>query len=259
MSRYVSLDVDGPVAVVGLDRPPMNALSSALLAELAQTAAEVDARRDIGAVVVYGGPKVFAAGADVKELAEFDLRTMIEMSAGLQGAIGSVAGIGKPVIAAVTGYALGGGLELALACDFRVIGDNVMVGLPEITLGIIPGWGGTQRLPRLVGPAKAKDLIYSGRLVGAEEAEAMGLVDRVVAPDDVRESAVAWARTLAAGPGLALRAAKSAVDAGLEVDLRSGLEIERQQFAGLFATKDKETGIRSFLENGPGQATFEGC
>jgi enoyl-CoA hydratase/carnithine racemase len=162
------------------------------------------------------------------------------------------------VIAAVRGFALGGGLELACACDLRVGGASARVGQPEILLGIIPGAGGTQRLSRLVGPARAKDLIFSGRFVDAEEALRIGLVDQVVAPDDVYTAARALVERYAGGPSYALRAAKEAIDRGLEVDLETGLEIERQAFTALFATRDRTTGMRSFVENGPGKAVFEG-
>jgi enoyl-CoA hydratase len=183
---------------------------------------------------------------------------MVDRSAGLQSACTAVSRIPKPVIAAVTGYALGGGCELSLCADFRVCGDNAKLGQPEILLGIIPGAGGTQRLPRLVGPAKAKDLIFSGRFVDAQEALAIGLVDRVVAPDDVYDAAVELVSRYANGPAFALRAAKEAIDSGLEVDLDTGLRIERHVFAGLFATEDRTIGMESFVANGPGKAEFTG-
>jgi enoyl-CoA hydratase/carnithine racemase len=176
----------------------------------------------------------------------------------LQAAFNAVAEIGKPVVAAVTGYALGGGLELALCADFRVLGEGAQVGQPEILLGLIPGAGGTQRLPRLIGPARAKDLIFSGRFVRADEALAIGLADRVVPDDQVYAVALELAARYGAGPPIALAAAKHAVDAGLGTDLRTGLEIERLGFAGLFGTEDARTGMRSFGENGPGKATFSG-
>ena len=183
---------------------------------------------------------------------------MAERDAALQAALNDVAAIPKPVVAAVTGYALGGGLELALCADFRVLGESAKVGQPEILLGVIPGAGGTQRLPRLIGPAKAKDLIFTGRQVTAAEALAIGLADRVVPDADVYQAARDLVAQYAAGPALALRAAKQAVNMGLEVDLATGLEIERLHFAGLFATADQKAGMRSFMENGPGKAVFEG-
>jgi enoyl-CoA hydratase/carnithine racemase len=246
------------IATIRLDRPPMNALSTAVQAEIAAAAAEVSADPQVRAVVIYGGEKVFAAGADVKEMSGLSYADMAARSRALQDSFTAVARIGKPVIAAITGYALGGGLELALCADFRVAGEGARVGQPEILLGLIPGAGGTQRLPRLIGPARAKDLIFTGRFVGAAEALAIGLVDQVVPDAEVETAAVAFAQRFAAGPAVALRAAKLAIDAGLETDLATGLEIERLHFSGLFATEDAQVGMRSFVENGPGKARFAG-
>jgi enoyl-CoA hydratase/carnithine racemase len=183
---------------------------------------------------------------------------MIGRAEGLQAALDALARLPKPVVAAITGYALGGGCELALTADFRVCGDNAKLGQPEILLGVIPGAGGTQRLARLVGPAKAKDLVFTGRFVDAAEALAIGLVDRVVAPDDVYSTAVEMAGRYAEGPALALRAAKLAIDGGLDGDLASGLRLETQLFTSLFATEDRAIGMASFVENGPGKAKFVG-
>ncbi len=258
MAEFVRLDVDGAVGTIRLDRPPMNALNAQVQEELRAAAAEATERADVRAVVVYGGPKVFAAGADVKEMAQAGYTDIVDRAADLQSAFTAVARIPKPVIAAVTGYALGGGCELSLCCDARVAGDNAKLGQPEILLGIVPGAGGTQRLPRLIGPSRAKDLVFTGRFVDAEEAARIGLVDRVVAPDDVYDAARAWAAQFATGPAYALRAAKEAIDAGLEVDLDTGLAIERAAFTGLFATEDRSIGMRSFVDSGPGKAEFVG-
>lgn len=258
MGELVRLEVADGVGTIRLERPPMNALSAQVQEEIRAAAAEAGARADVRAVVVYGGPKVFAAGADVKEMATWSYQQMVDRSVALQSAFTAVARIHKPTIAAITGYALGGGCELALCCDLRVAGDNAKLGQPEILLGIIPGAGGTQRLTRLVGPARAKELIFTGRFLDAEEALRIGLLDRVVAPDDVYDEALALARQLAVGPAYALRAAKEAIDRGLEVDLETGLEIERVQFAALFATEDRAIGMASFLEHGPGKAEFTG-
>ncbi|GDY56825.1 enoyl-CoA hydratase [Streptomyces violaceusniger] len=252
----MNLEVADGVATFRLDRPPMNALDIATQDRLRELAAEVTRRDDVRAVVVWGGEKVFAAGADIKEMREMDHAAMVVRSGDLQESFTAVARIPKPVVAAVTGYALGGGCELALCADFRIAAENAKLGQPEILLGLIPGAGGTQRLARLVGPAKAKDLIFTGRQVKADEALAMGLVDRVVPAEEVYEQAHAWAAKLAKGPAIALRAAKEAVDRGLETDLDSGFAIERSWFAGLFATEDREIGMRSFVEDGPGKATF---
>jgi len=259
VGELVQVEIDQAVATIRLDRPPMNALSAAVQDELGAAARQVSADPAVRAVVLYGGPKVFAAGADVREMSGLGFTEMAAAgSRRLQDTFRDLARIGKPVIAAVTGYALGGGLELALCADFRVLGQNAKVGQPEILLGIIPGAGGTQRLPRLVGPAKAKDMIYTGRFVDAAEALRIGLADRVVADDEVYETAREMAARYAAGPAVALRAAKEAIDRGLEADLDTGLEIERLNFAGLFATEDARAGMRSFLENGPGRASFSG-
>ena len=256
--EFVRLEVANGIGTIRLDRPPMNALNVQVQDELAAAAREATDRDDVRAVILYGGPKVFAAGADIKEMATMPYVDMVKRAGALQDSVTAVARIPKPVVAAVTGYALGGGCELALTADFRVCGDNAKLGQPEILLGIIPGAGGTQRLPRLVGPAKAKDIIYSGRFVGAEEALAIGLVDRVVAPDDVYDAAVEMVSRYANAAAFALRAAKEAIDEGIEVDLDTGLRIERKVFAGLFATEDRTIGMQSFVENGPGKAEFVG-
>jgi len=248
VSEFVRLEVDGGIGTIRLDRPPMNALNAQVQEEIRAAAAEATERRDVSAVVVFGGDKVFAAGADIKQMQQMGFTDMVDRSAALQSSLTAVAKIPKPTVAAITGYALGGGLELALCCDFRVCGDNAKVGQPEIQLGIIPGAGGTQRLPRLVGPSRAKDLIFSGRFVDAAEALAIGLVDRVVAPDDVYTAARELVGRYVGGPAYALRAAKEAVDRGLEVDLNTGLEVERLQFTALFATEDRATGMRAFVE-----------
>jgi len=258
MGEFVRVERDAAIATIRLDRPPMNALNAQVQDEIAGAAAEVDADPAVRAVVLYGGEKVFAAGADIKEMAEATFAQVAGDSRRLQAAFTAVARIGKPVVAAVTGYALGGGLELALCADFRVAGEGARLGQPEILLGIIPGAGGTQRLPRLIGPARAKDIVFTGRFVGAAEALQIGLVDKVVPDDKVYRVARDLVAQYANGPAVALCAAKQAIDAGLEVDLDTGLEIERLNFAALFATEDQRTGMRSFIENGPGKATFAG-
>ncbi|MFJ2376313.1 enoyl-CoA hydratase/isomerase family protein [Streptomyces sp. NPDC087769] len=251
-----NLEVRDGVGTILLDRPPMNALDVATQDRLRELAEEATRRDDVRAVVLYGGEKVFAAGADIKEMQAMDHPAMVVRSKALQDSFTAVARIPKPVVAAVTGYALGGGCELALCADFRIAGDNAKLGQPEILLGLIPGAGGTQRLARLIGPSRAKDLIFTGRHVRAEEALAIGLVDRVAPAAEVYEQAHAWAAKLAKGPALALRAAKESIDAGLETDIDTGLTIERNWFAGLFATEDRERGMRSFVEEGPGKAKF---
>jgi enoyl-CoA hydratase len=258
VSDTVRLEVEAGIATVRLARPPMNALDIELQEGIRAAAVEAAERRDVAAVIVYGGEKVFAAGADIKQMQTMSYTDMVDRSAALQDALTAVARIPKPTVAAITGYALGGGCELALCCDFRVAGDNAKLGQPEILLGVIPGAGGTQRLARLIGPARAKDLIYTGRFVDSAEALAIGLVDEVVPADDVYAAARRRVERYVGGPAYALRAAKEAVDRGLETDLVTGLEIERTLFAGLFATRDREIGMTSFVQHGPGQAQFEG-
>jgi enoyl-CoA hydratase len=258
VTEFVSLEVVGSVATIRINRAPVNALNEQVQDELRELGNECTRRDDIRAVVLWGGDKVFVAGADVKEFQRMSAQDMMRRAAELSGSLDVFARIPKPVIAAVTGYALGAGCELALTADFRVSADNAKWGQPEILLGVIPGAGGTQRLARLVGPAKAKDLIYTGRFIDAAEAHEIGLVDVVVGADEVLSVATAMAEKFAKGPALALRAAKAAIDGGLDTDLTNGLRLESQLFAGLFATEDKQRGMASFVENGPGKADFVG-
>ena len=258
MGEFVRLEVDGGIGTIRLDRPKMNAINTQLRNELAAAAVEARDREDVRAVVLYGGERVFAAGADIKEMETITYAQMLAYGSGLQDALKLVAKLPKPVVAAVTGFALGGGFELALTADFRVLGESAKVGVPEILLGVIPGAGGTQRLSRLIGPAKAKDLIFTGRFVDAAEALALGIADKVVPDADVYTAAVEMASRWVSGPAVALRAAKQAVDEGLELDLDSALRLETALFAGLFATEDQAAGMKSFIESGPGKATFTG-
>ncbi|BCJ31228.1 enoyl-CoA hydratase/isomerase family protein [Actinocatenispora sera] len=246
--RLETLDEQPGVGVIRLTRPPMNALNRAVQDELRAAAGEATSRDDIRAVIVYGGEKVFAAGADIKEMADEGYAQMAARAPELTAAFDAVARIPKPVVAAIAGYALGGGCELALACDFRIAAADAKLGQPEIGLGIIPGAGGTQRLPRLIGPSKAKELIFTGRHVAAEEALRLGLVDALVpAGESVLDAAVASVQPYLTGPAQALRAAKQAIDGGLSVDLASGLALESHLFAALFATEDKNVGMRAFV------------
>ena len=258
MPEFINLEVSDAIAVVTLQRPPMNALSVQVQSEIFEVASELARRDDVRAVVLHGGERLFAAGADVKEMADLDYQAMIKVSLRLEEAFSAVAQLPQPTIAAITGFALGGGCELALACDFRVAADDARLGQPEMLLGLIPGAGGTQRLPRLIGVSRAKELIFSGRFVDAQEALSIGLVDVVVPSAEVLARAMQWAGQLAAGPRIAMQAAKRVIDRGLEVDLESGLELERAAFSSLFATEDRVNGMQSFIENGPGKATFTG-
>jgi enoyl-CoA hydratase len=247
---------EGGVVVVRLQNPPMNALSQELLGQLGDIARKLGADASVKAVVVAGGEKAFAAGADISEFGDQDAARRI--SQGFREAFDAVAAIPRPVIAAIRGYALGGGLELAMACDLRVAGETARLGQPEILLGIIPGAGGTQRLARLVGPARAKEIIWSGRQVRADEAHAIGLVDRVVAPGEEEHAALHWATELGKGAVAAMGFAKRVIDDGVGRPLADGLDLEREAFVDVFGTEDARTGVQSFLADGPGKAKFAG-
>jgi enoyl-CoA hydratase len=243
------------VAVVRLDHPKVNALSSELLRQL-EAAARALTDDPPGAVVVTGGDRLFAAGADISEFGGPEDARII--GGGFLRAFNAVAAIPRCVVAAVSGFALGGGCELALACDLRIASERAKFGQPEVLLGIIPGGGGTQRLARLVGPSLAKELILTGRQVGADEALRIGLVNEVVAPDQLHDRAFALAAELAAGAVVAQSLAKRAIDQGLETTLADGLALEQDLFVETFATEDARIGVASFLESGPGKATFVG-
>ncbi|HOA58105.1 MAG TPA: enoyl-CoA hydratase-related protein [Dermatophilaceae bacterium] len=258
MGEFVRLEVADGIGTIRLDRPKMNALNLQVQTEIEECAREATLRDDVAAVIVYGGERVFAAGADIKEMQSMSYTDMAVAVEGLHSFTTTLARMPKPSVAAITGYALGGGCELAMCCDFRLAGESAQLGQPEILLGIIPGAGGTQRLTRLVGPAKAKDLIYSGRFIKADEALAIGLVDRVVPDDQVYAVAREWMSQFVGGPRFALKAAKEAIDRGGELDLDSGLALEKSLFSALFATHDRFVGMESFVVNGPGKAQFEG-
>jgi enoyl-CoA hydratase len=247
VGEFVHLETTDGIGTIRLDRPPMNPLNHQVQEELRTAAHAATADQAIRAVVVYGGA-VFAAGADITEFTTMTYQDMAVRAVALSGAFDAIARIPKPTVAAITGYALGGGCELALACDWRVVAEDARLGQPEIKLGLIPGAGGTQRLARLIGPAKAKDLVFSGRMVGADEALRIGLADRVAPAADVYATAVELLRPYTTGPALALRAAKLAIDGGLNMDLASGLAWESQLFAGLFATEDRIEGTTAFVE-----------
>ena len=257
-TEHVEFEVVEHVATITLNRPKVNALNAEIQDELKRLADLIAADPEIAAVVLSGGEKVFAAGADIVEMEKLSHAEMVLRSGRLQASFAAIAELPQPVVAAVNGYALGGGCELAMTADVRIVGESTKFGQPEIKLGIIPGAGGTQRLSRLVGPSKAKDIIFSGRLVEATEALRIGLADEIVADDQVQRRAQEWAAQFVGGPRLALRAAKESIDLGLGTSLATGLSLERQQFAALFATRDREIGMRSFVENGPGKAEFVG-
>ena len=258
------VQADG-VAIITLNNGKVNALSVELLNELQQAATALSLDASIRAVVITGNGRAFAAGADITQFAqgapdgEFGLSSrerITQIGEAFLGALNAVAALPCPSIAAVSGVALGGGCELALACDFRLASTSARFGQPEILLGIIPGGGGTQRLSRLVGSSVAKELIFSGRMILADEALRIALVNRIVEPDQVLAEAKVWAQTLAAGPQHALRLAKSAIDQGLEGSLEDGLLLEQELFVESFTTPDAAVGVQSFLSDGPGHANF---
>jgi enoyl-CoA hydratase/carnithine racemase len=246
---------DDGVAVVQLNRPKMNALSVALLQQI-EAAARQLTDDPPGAVVVWGGERIFAAGADISEFGGPDEARRI--GGQFRATLDAVAAIPRATIAAVTGYALGGGCELSLACDFRVAADTAKFGQPEILLGIIPGGGGTQRLTRLVGASRAKDIILTGRQVSSDEALRIGLADRVVPAGQVFDTALSWAAELARGALVAQSLAKRAIDQGLDGPLADGVGLEQELFAEVFTSEDAKIGVQSFLEKGPGKAEFTG-
>jgi len=248
---------DSRLAILRVERPPVNAFDQRMWDLFDRVAASLHGSTVYRAVVITGGPRHFAAGADVTELTgltgeQFDARNRV-----LQRAFHALATAPQVTIAAVNGYALGGGCELALAADFRFAGRSAVFGLPEITLGIMPGSGGTQRLPRVVGPARAKELILSGRQVRADEALAIGLVNRVVDDADVLDVAVAEGLGYARGP-LSLRYAKQAVGAAAELPVEAGLALEADLISRSFASEDGRHGLASFIDDGPGKAKFHG-
>lgn len=248
MGEFVRLDVDGAVATIRLDRPPANAISRQVSDELRDAVLEAGERDDVRAVVVWGGPKIFAAGADIKDMVGWGPEEVRPVVSALGDALLVLEEVPKVTIAAIEGYCLGGGCELALACDFRFAAEGAELGQPEIALGIVPGAGGTQRLPRLVGHARARELVYSGRRVGADEALRIGLVDAVTPPNGAHQVATEVAGRYARGPTRALAAAKEAMNAAALGDIRRGLGVERDVFVGLFATEDQKEGMKAFLE-----------
>lgn len=254
----IRLEREGHVCVVELNRPPLNVLDTLMQDRLAEVAEEINRDRDIRSVVLYGGPRTFAAGADIKEMSAMTPATLDQRPEGLQHGFNQIAALDKPVIAAVTGYAFGGGCELALCADLRFAAEDAVFALPEVTLGIMPGCGGTQRLARLIGPARAKDMMLTGRRVDASEALQMGLVNRVVAPDQVLQQAMRWAASFEHGPFKALAAIKRSIDAGLDLPLSEALALERSIFSGVFGTEDKNTGMNHFLNKAAGRARFAG-
>ncbi len=259
MGSHVHLERDSAdrVATIRLDRPKVNAVNDDMLRDITVICNELAKDSTVRALVLTGGPKNFAAGADVEQFPSFDRDAALQFSHRFNDAVLALEGLPQITVSAINGFALGGGLELALATDFRIAATDAMVGLPEILLGVMPGGGGTQRLARLAGVTLAKDLIYSGRTIGAEEALAAGLISSVHEPDAVLSEAIAMAGRYAAGPA-SLQLAKAAILSGYHLNLDEAVKIEAERFADAFTTADAKTGVQSFLDRGPGKAEFEG-
>ena len=245
------------LGILHIDRPPVNALDQRMWDLLEAHARSLHEDTGYRAIVITGDGKHFAAGADVKEMADLSAEAFDQRNRVLQNAFHLLATASQIIVAAIRGYALGGGCELALAADFRIAGESASLGLPEITLGIMPGSGGTQRLSRTVGVSRAKDLILSGRFVAAREALQIGLVDQVVPDADVIDVASERALVYARGP-IALRYAKQAIDGGIDLPIEQGLALEADLITRCFASEDGRHGLRSFLTDGPRRARFNG-
>jgi enoyl-CoA hydratase len=245
--------LDDGIEIITFNRSKaLNALNSALLEELSAALDSVAGNEDIRVLVITGaGDKAFVAGADIKEMAGLSALQAKHFAHKGQSVINKIVALPIPVMAAVNGYALGGGLEIALACDFIYAAESASLGLPETTLGLIPGFGGTQRLPRLIGPNHAKELIYTGKIITAAEALAIGLVNRVVAPGALLENVMETARTMAAKGRISLRAAKEAVNNGLDTNLNTGLKMEQDGFAICMISEDAREGTQAFIEKRP--------
>jgi enoyl-CoA hydratase len=258
MSNEGLVLVDSPlpgVFVLTLNAPKVNALSTAMLSRIHYLATDLTIL-NARAVVITGGDRLFAAGADISEFGGPEDAARI--GASFHAALNAVAALPCFTIAAVSGFALGGGCELAMACDYRIASTKAVFGQPEILLGIIPGGGGTQRLPRLVGASRAKEIMITGRQVKAEEALNIGLANEVVEPDALMARALELASSIASGATVATGLIKRAVDEGMQTDLAKGLALELELFEEVFHSNDSQIGVASFLENGPGKASFNG-
>lgn len=247
MSQRVRLEVADGVGTIRLDHAPRNTIDVELASELHDAAREATVREDVRAVVVWGGERIFSAGGDVELMSDRTQESIRPIISALGDALVTLEAVPKVVIAAINGMCFGGGCEISLAADFRYAADNALLGQPEIRFGIMPGAGATQRLPRIVGLAAAKDIIFSGRRVKAREALALGLVDRVLPPVEVYPAALEAAVRYARGPSAALAAAKAAIDAGAGWSPVDGLDLERDLVCQLFDTEDQKEGMQAFL------------
>lgn len=253
----IIMQIEEGIATITLNRPEvLNALNDQVFNELADAASKLAADPEVRVVIITGGEKVFAAGADITQMASASAVDVTTGDKPSHRAFRLIENMPKPVIAVIAGYALGGGCELTLVADIRIAADNAQFGLPEIKLGILPGAGGTQRLPRLIGAGRAKELIFSGDFIKADEALRVGLVNKVVPADQLFIEAQKMAKRFVARGAVALRLAKSSVNEGLRMDLEAGLQYEHRCFSLLFATEDQKEGMRAFIEKRP--AKFQG-
>jgi enoyl-CoA hydratase len=246
--KNLILEKEDELAIVKINRPPVNALNSEVVTEIHQMIDELEKDEQVKVIILTGEGKAFVAGADISEMVDFDNAGGAEFSKKGQAAFDKIENTPKPVIAAINGFALGGGCEIAMACDIRIAVEGAKLGQPEVNLGVIPGFAGTQRLPRLVGKGKAKELIFTGNMISAEEAEQIGLVNQVLTADELMNTAKEMAKTIASKGPAAVRAAKLAINEGVNYELSKGLEIENQAFAKLFETEDQKEGMKAFLE-----------
>lgn len=250
-TSLILIETRGRVGIVQINRPKaLNALNNELIGELAQAMRSMDANPDISVIVLAGSPKAFAAGVDIADMKDWFFQDVYSVDF-LGGDWEDLRRIRKPIIAAVSGYALGGGCELALQCDMIIAGDNAQFGQPEVKIGVIPGYGGTQRLPRAIGKAKAMDMIMTARMMKAQEAEACGLVSRVVPADTLMDEVMTVAETMASMPLQCLMMAKENVNRAYESPLAEGLLFERRSFQALFGTEDQKEGMNAFVEKRP--------
>jgi enoyl-CoA hydratase len=244
----ISYEVKGHVAVLTVNRPEaLNALNTNVLQDLSQAVAQAEADNNVYVLILSGAGKAFVAGADISQMKDFSAIEAKAFAEYANNLFSKIEGMSKPVIAAVNGYALGGGCELAMSCDIRIAGSKAKFGQPEVGLGITPGFGGTQRLPRIVGPSKAKELIFTADTIGAEEALRIGLVSKVVADEELMETALAMANKIAGNAQIAVRQSKDAVNKGMQSDIVTGLSYEAQAFAVCFSTEDQKDAMTAFI------------
>lgn len=247
--EFVNYTIEDKVATVVIDRPPVNALNSKTMEELDEVLEELEKDENVAAIVITGGGKyAFIAGADVKEMPKLTPESAEEMSANGQAILMKMEKMGKPVISAINGLALGGGLELAMATDIRIISDRARVGQPEINLGLFPGWGGTQRLPRIVGLAKAKEIIFTGDMISAQEAMRIGLVNKVVPDGEELKVARDIAKKIISKAPIAVAKSKNAMEEGIQLSLEEGLKKESKLFGEICGTEDMKEGVAAFIE-----------